>query len=176
MCVRCFIAAELSEECIAKMDEVANKLSKEILRPTQRENMHITLKFLGDISDNEVELAKSVISECFKTELKIRANGYDAFPKITTGRVLFVKIISPELNDLAECMCKKTAGIGDDKKFVAHLTLGRAREREPIDLTTVVASLPEINFEEKITRITLKKSTLTSTGPIYENIFEKELP
>ena len=172
--VRCFIAAEVSADAREKISEIMCTAGQGGLKVVGKELLHITIKFLGDLDEKEVDNCWNAVDRCAGAKIPVTLSGGGAFPNPSKARVIFVNAVSPELAQLAKCIYAGTLAYGDDKGFLGHLTVARAKGR-PVDATGLIEKLGAIQCEEIIEKITLKKSTLTSMGPNYEDIYVKNL-
>jgi RNA 2',3'-cyclic 3'-phosphodiesterase len=180
--MRCFIAVEL-DETIKDRIEAAQKLFKNLggkVGWCNRGQMHLTLKFLGEVSDDlipkAVEALKAAVAETAPFEMTVE--GLGAFPPSGQPRVLWVGVRKcPPLFELQERIEKQFNPLGfprEDRGFSPHLTLGRVRER--IDTKTCLAVLTQQkNFfagTQQVGKVILLSSTLSSTGAVYTSIEE----
>ena len=133
--------------------------------------MHITLLFLGEVSEEKIErLIKKTEKLNFKSfEVKIKNTG--AFPSEKKPQVFWAGVESSEIKNLNVEIKKmaEEAGIEtEDREFQPHLTLGRIREKCNLE------KLIEENKKEfggfKVDEILLKKSVLTSEGFEHKTI------
>ena len=135
--MRLFIAADLDDAARARVAEL-----QERLRPLVRgakwvpaENIHLTLKFLGEVPDDRVpEMAGSLAAAGVR-----HAATPIAFDRLGTfPRILWLGGDAPALASLA-------ADLGESRPFRAHLTLARFRDRAP--------KAPRLPFEPVATTI-----------------------
>ena len=177
--IRAFLAIDLNDDLKPKINKLINefKQTNAKIKFVELENLHLTLKFFGDINIDVIQKLKTiitnVISEFEGFEIKIKSCG--AFPNKNNIRVMWVGIeddaILKELHDRLDeefirlCFDK-------DKKFSTHLTIGRMKS--PKNKQEVKEVLEKFNDFEvgamEVSKISLKKSTLTPSGPIYEDI------
>jgi len=166
--VRCFIAIyPIKSEKVYKIQEEIGKFidGKEV----EKENMHITLSFLGERNENELTDIRKRLNEISKVYHKRTATltRVKLIPNENFFRVIAIEVIG--LDDLSEAVKRK---IGGDVK-PPHLTLFRVRNvREKTKILELTKS--EIKEEILVDKICLMKSTLTPKGPIYEvlDVFE----
>jgi 2'-5' RNA ligase len=167
--MRCFLAIEIPEEVkkeIIRLGKEFNFLGKYV----EKENLHLTLKFFGDVEDKKVgEIKEKLKKVKFKSFLSI-LGGMGFFPSEKMIRVLWVGIEPKEkLNKLYEEI-EKSLG-NKTEKFEAHVTLARIKDikdkKEFLDRIKKIKIKP-IEFE--VREFVLKKSTLTPKGPIYEDV------
>jgi 2'-5' RNA ligase len=184
--IRAFIALELPENIIA----VINNIQKDMksfgfnVKWVQPENIHLTLKFLGNISPTDVTQIGSVIGEVAKpyAPIPMTAKAVGVFPGMTRPRVIWIgvggqvamilglqKILDEKLNALGFPMEKRP--------FKGHLTLGRVKGN--ISAQQLSGALQQYNeFESDIflsETVVLFKSVLDPKGSIYTKLLNVSL-
>jgi len=188
--MRTFIAIELPKEFkeqLAKLQEQL-KTSGADVKWVQPENIHLTLKFLGEIDE---QISAKIINILEKTahnknSFYLNLVSLGGFPNMNFPRVIWVGIKKGEgeTKEIAKELENEIAQLGIPKEkraFSSHITLGRVRSG--LNRTQLANKLNELTndlFKEslpdfKITKITLFKSTLTPKGPIYEILKEAQL-
>lgn len=176
--IRTFIALDIGPQIKAELTDIQSRLkpSNADVKWTRPDNIHLTLKFLGNVSMDKLDTIKSSLNDVAakhkKFELSLGAIG--AFPKIDHPRVVWVGLDkgAAQATSLAEDIEEALSKVGFEKekrKFAAHLTLGRIRS--PKNLNQLVYKIKSLDFSPSavctIDKITLYQSTLTSKGPIY---------
>jgi len=146
------------------------------------ENIHLTLKFLGDVSTNNIQ----VLTELLEAEtanqkpMVISVGGVGAFPKIRSPRVIWVGVEAPqELVALQRQIDSHTARIGyarDRRPFSPHLTLGRvSRNATPQDVRKIgdVLASQKIGYlgVARMRAVHLYRSDLKPSGAEYTKLF-----
>lgn len=173
---RAFIAIELNDDAHAELSSLEAKLKKADADVTwvKPENIHLTLKFLGDITDEQVEAVKSSLDEIAKVEtpFSFKLKGMGAFPKLEYPRVLWVGIEGADPTPLYKKIEDALSELNfarDDRRFTPHLTLGRVRS--PKNKAKLIRLIESTNFESKNSvqadAVTFFQSTLTPNGSIY---------
>ena len=184
--IRAFIAVDLSAEIKDQLNQITQQLKAEMgtvpIRWVAAENIHLTVKFLGDVSLNNVQ----VFTEMLQAEtaalkpMVISVGQLGAFPKLRSPRVIWVGVEAPpELNALQRGIAAQTARIGyaaDKRKFSPHLTLGRvSRNATPQEVRKIgdVLASKKIGFlgVARIRDIHLYRSDLRANGAIYTKLF-----
>ena len=180
---RLFIAVEIENpECLESIIEIQSLIPKNITKQPTKDNMHITLKFLGDTDSNLIDNITEVLDAIAFEPFNLQFGNVGAFPNNNRPRVLWIgisegseylKSLSLQINNNLEEL-----GISSEKRqFNAHLTL--ARIKQPIKnpqkeffqfFKTKIESYELSKFSSKVTKILLKKSILTPKGSIYENL------
>ena len=182
--IRSFLAIELDEELVPKILDVQKEFKKTNanIKYVPSENMHFTLKFFGNIDMDMVEDIASAVEKIIKNyssfDLNIKKCG--CFPNKNVIKVLWLGLEegSPIAN-LQKDLDKefKKLGFKKEKNFISHLTIGRVKSpKNKKEIRNTIEKLEDIEIGQfTVSRICLKKSTLTSQGPIYENIKVFEL-
>lgn len=180
--MRAFIAIELPGEVkdlLARLQDQL-KASGADVKWVSPLNIHLTLKFLGEINDKELDKISQILEETAKEKhpFYIRLSSVGAFPRIDFPRVIWVGIDKgdTEAKDITKILEQKLAKIGIPKEtrpFSSHITIGRLRSslnREKLakNLNILADNFGKQNVEFLVNKITLFKSTLTPKGPIYE--------
>jgi 2'-5' RNA ligase len=177
--MRAFVAIDLPSFLKEKIKEATEKLKKCDLNAkwVESKNLHITLKFLGEVKEDVLEKVKESIETVAKkfASFEVSLNEFGFFPTPNNPRVFFISTDKEEkLKEIAQDLERKLSLLGFKKenRFKSHITLARFKSKKNID--SLKRELKKVNLKESflIKEITLFKSTLTSLGPIYEEIFK----
>ena len=183
--MRLFIALPLTQPVKERLGQLILLLSEKggSVKWVAPENIHLTVRFLGDTDDRLVpvisENIDAVASQFQTFETMIDRLG--GFPSVGRPRVIWAGIENPpeKLSQLAiqmEHRVRKLRFEPEKKTFRSHLTLGRVRRPEGLD--QLVGYLSDHRLEPipiLLDRLCLFKSTLTPSGPIYERLHEARL-
>ncbi len=177
MSIRSFIALPLSKEIDEQLIGIQNELKKHSpekgVRWASKEQLHLTLDFLGEISPKEIEKVKKHLQEACKSiasfELKLDRVGNFGKPP----HILWIGL-SGDLKALAK-LHKKVLW-SNDKHFKPHITLARlkrtANSRELIAFLKTV-SVPSITWQAS--EVYLFKSELLPRGAHYTPLLKVPL-
>ncbi len=184
---RSFIAIALNENLHKELESLQVKLkaADADVKWVKPENIHLTLKFLGNIIDEQIEKVKNTVKKItsdFKT-YQIHLAEIGAFPKISYPRVIWagmdegVDKTGDIYQSIEEELSKKRFE-KEKRPFSPHLTLGRVRSAK--NRQRLIKTIEkEKNFSSSskllVEEIVLFKSTLTPKGSIYEPIFKGSL-
>jgi RNA 2',3'-cyclic 3'-phosphodiesterase len=180
--MRAFVAVEASSIAIAKLQKEmlsAAGWNARDVKPVEPHNFHFTLIFLGEISDHDVDSIKENLAGFQFEPFTITYTGIGAFPDPAHARVIWVGVDPAgvqKLTALANEVVAKMSKLGfkADKPFSAHLTFIRAKGR-PVRASYISSKYQGITFgSDRITKVHLKKSELTQSGPIYSNVYTIE--
>lgn len=179
--IRLFIAIELSQSIHDQLADLMTDLKKinwKTAKWVRSENIHLTLKFLGDTEQNKIAFLKSSLAEACKDTkpFKLIVKGTGVFPSRKNPHVLWAGVAeSDELSHLYIAVEGAMTTLGykkEDRPFSPHLTLARIPyigDTAAMDAT--MNSLFDARSREFgtviVRRITLFQSTLASGGSIY---------
>ena len=163
--MRCFIAISLqTNDLLSRVIQESRPMGRSV----EGKNLHLTLKFLGEISD--VDMMRKSLEEIDFKRFTVTLKGMGAFPNIRNGRVLFVRAY-PEntLKELAGEVDSKTSEIPLDHPFTPHITLLRVKDRR--DFSDVVTRYENTTFlEQEVAHFSMIESVLKPTGPVYKEV------
>jgi len=183
--MRAFFCFELEDELKRRLDEITQRLRRVPVRASwvKVENLHITLRFLGEIDEGLVPQLKGVAEEALAASgldgaLRWELDRLGAFPSVERPRVVWVgSSEEPEgLLRLAAALEESLRPLGfepERERFVTHITLGRVKERGPAvePLVEALRSHPPFRHRARAEGITLMESRLTPQGAIYTPVF-----
>ena len=178
--MRAFVALEIPSEQV--LDELVRfqheaKESGADLKLVERENLHFTVKFLGEISEELAREADKRLGALSLHALDITVRRVGAFPGGGRPRVVWAGVAQQEqaaLSGLATSAIGALEGIGekDERGFQPHVTLARVRsERNRDALIALIHRNSEREFgRARLVELKLKSSVLTPRGPIYNDV------
>ena len=182
---RSFIAIDIPLAIRQDIAKVTSNLRKNIpnqaVRWVRLENIHLTLRFLGEITEEKLGFLVEQIQPKLEkvSRFNVSVIGIGAFPNIHKARVLWMGLqISP---DLLSTLSEMDAviiilGIPNDHKFSPHLTIGRVnRNASSLDYARIESLITNThvgtlgNFQ--VQSINIYKSDLTPNGPVYTRLY-----
>jgi 2'-5' RNA ligase len=180
--IRSFLAFDIEDQRILRRLAEAQAMLANIgadLKLVKPENIHMTVRFLGDIQPTMVDVIHEEMKQISFTPFIVELGGLGTFPKPNYPRVVWAGIRkgAKELTSVFEQLEPRLRGLGfkpDTKGFSPHLTIARVRTgRNKSDLAELVRELEDYEFGTvKAECLRLKKSDLTPRGPIYSNLRE----
>jgi 2'-5' RNA ligase len=181
--VRCFICIEIeNDETIKQISQILEKIkSIEGIRPVKHNQLHITLKFLGEVASQQLAEIIRQLEEVSFNSFHLNFDRFGVFPHTKKPRVIWLGVSEgyTQLTDLAQIIETRLVPIGysrEKRKFSPHLTLGRVKRLTPSGKGQIEELLIQEDFipntKEFINTLYFKKSTLTPKGAIYENLAE----
>lgn len=179
--IRAFMAIRLPAGINPELKRLQRRLldsgvTADWVRP---ENIHLTLRFLGDIPIRSV----APVLSCIKSSadgikaINLAVQGLGVFPNITRARVIWVGMGGEtdrlaDLHDHLEGELDKIGFVHEERRFTPHLTLGRIKR--PVSPEILAGALGEFGMFSPVPftarEIYLIKSELTKNGPIYTEL------
>jgi 2'-5' RNA ligase len=188
--IRAFIAVNLSQDILERIDQVSQDLRNSMkgvpIRWVPVENIHLTLKFLGNVSTANLELLKDILGKVVSSHhaCDISVGGIGAFPKPHNPRVIWIGMEVPqELVDLQHNIEIETAKLGysrEHRPFSAHLTFGRVSRNASAQDVHAIAEVLEtykVGFlgATRLKTVNLYRSDLKPDGAVYTPIYSAAL-
>ena len=164
--MRTFIAIEIPKEIKNEVVNIQNSLPEFKGKKTEYENLHLTLKFLGEVDEEKIKEVKKKLRGIKIKQFEAEINSIGMF----SDRIIWVGIkscdelqkeIDENLSDLFEM----------EKRFMGHLTIARVKEiknKKSFKSELKKKKIPVMKFVIK--NFNLKKSKLGRNGPTYEDI------
>ena len=174
--MRVFVAVtpppEVRRAALGAVEAAARELGSAV-RWTKQENIHLTLKFLGEVPDETLGAVRDALREACSAHAPFdaRLRGLGAFPTPRRARVVWAGVDegAEEITALAASVESALKPLGfrrEGRPYVPHATLGRARKR-PVDIRLPEAGVPDApGF--RVGSAQLVRSTLAPGGSIYE--------
>ncbi len=183
--IRSFIAIDVEDpELVSKIVRIQEEIlsSSARLKPVERQNLHFTLKFLGDVEEARIELVVSTMKEVLASfePFSMHLRGVGAFPRVSRPNVVWIGVDEGRdiFIEMAKELDRSLAKLGfkrETKGFEPHLTVARVKGYSG-DLPEVIRRISDVDVGiMSVEEVRLKKSTLTPKGPIYETLHRVEL-
>lgn len=176
--IRTFIAVNLDPEIkdyLASLQNILN-IPESKIKWVEKNNLHLTMKFLGDISLEQTELIKSELKKIasrYSPFIIILSPNIGVFPIYKMPRIIWVGIKEgiSELKEIYNSIENKLSNKGfprEDKDFSGHITIGRVKFiRDKNNFIQILKRIEVNNFTQEVGSIDLMESKLTPSGPIY---------
>ncbi|GAB6908498.1 conserved hypothetical protein [Desulfosarcina cetonica] len=185
--LRAFIAIPLPEAVIAFLRQIQQRLRSTSMnvRWVRPENIHLTLKFLGEIDRSKVPAIAVQLDEssAATASFSLFAQGCGVFPNFRRARVLWVGLkgdLQPlgGLQTMVDAALEKIGYERENRPFRAHLTIGRVRQRIDADSVRVsMAALQNMTSTPFIVeQVRLYQSVLRPSGAKYTVLHTASLP
>jgi len=172
--MRIFVAIEVSDkDVLNSIHKIQTELNIKA-KPVELHNMHFTVQFLGEVSEKMAGKISDALNSIEFSSFSISFASIGVFPKPNSPRVIWIGTDDGvnELEKLAEMIRSKLSHLGfsPDKKFKPHVTIFRVKNKIE-DLSSKLEKFSSCSFgKQLVSEIKLKKSELTSTGPIYTDM------
>ncbi len=182
MADRCFVAVDIDDASIKAAllrAQSAIEATGADVKCVEEENIHITLKFLGEIAEAKTgqvaELVRGIAFKPFSLDFR----GVGVFPGLSRPSVVWAGITGG-VSEMLAVFTELEAGLGalgfepERRPFQPHITLCRVRSgRSRAQLAEAVTAMGDEEFGElRVAHICLKRSVLTRGGPIYSTVAE----
>ena len=172
--MRTFIAIEVNDQDVLNS---IHKIQTELnikAKPVELHNMHFTVQFLGEISEEKVRKISDALNSIKFSAFSISFASIGVFPKPNSPRVIWIGTNDGinELEKLAEIIRSKLSHLGfsPDKKFKPHVTIFRVKNKIE-GISDKLEKLSSYYFgKQTVSEIKLKKSELTPNGPVYTDL------
>ncbi|MDD5465917.1 MAG: RNA 2',3'-cyclic phosphodiesterase [Candidatus Omnitrophica bacterium] len=179
--MRAFIAIKLPADIKNAVSRMQDKLKLVLPKVSwvKPVNLHLSLKFLGEISPKQLDKINQITAETVETitAFRIKLESLGAFPNLASARIIWIGAdqLPKALEQIVAQLETKLAGIGiakEDRPFRAHITIGRIKGRlDPGDLEKGINQAKNDvvyeNLEFNTPGITLFESTPGKDGPTY---------
>jgi 2'-5' RNA ligase len=182
--IRVFLSVDINNPTlISKITNVQDALNQDAakMKLVEKENIHFTWRFFGDTPLKSVDTIHEELKKLKYPSFSIEIGGVSAFPKINRPRVIWIGVTKNE-EKMIDLKAKTDSlisvlGYKPEREFTPHATIARVRtirNRDSIiqnlsSLSTVVIGLMPIDS------ISMTKSTLMSSGAIYETLWKIKL-
>ncbi|MFB3766301.1 MAG: RNA 2',3'-cyclic phosphodiesterase [Methanotrichaceae archaeon] len=175
--IRSFVAVGIPSSMLDDIARIQREIATGGLRLVKPELVHVTLKFLGNVPEEQIDEITEALRGIRYMPFDAILKGMGAFP----GRSIRVVWLGLEGNFLGLYQAVEDAlasfGFERDKRgFSPHVTLGRVKNPSPEvskQISRKISQMGNVDLGSfHVDRFLLKKSTLTSGGPIYEDLAE----
>ena len=173
--MRVFVAIEITNKDILDSISSIQSQLKIKAKPVSIENIHFTMQFIGEVSDEMSEKIQKELGTIQFESFEVCIKGIGVFPKPSFPRVIWVGTDEEggkKMSELALEISKKLSNLGfkNDKPFKPHATIFRVKNK----IGNISNELKEYNSQifgiQRVVEIKFKKSVLTSSGPTYSDL------
>jgi 2'-5' RNA ligase len=180
--VRSFIALDLEDpQILSEVDSVLSSLLSlgADLKPVGRENIHVTIKFLGNVETGRLGQVKAALDKVDFSKFVLEVKGAGAFPSLGRMNVIWVGLGEgwSQVQPIYEQVEKSLSELGfprEARGFSPHVTIARVRSGKKRDETGhLIRRLSDKIFGAfTVDKVRLKQSILSSSGPKYSTLHE----
>jgi RNA 2',3'-cyclic 3'-phosphodiesterase len=180
--IRSFISIDLEDEKI--LSQVESIMSSLLslggdLKPVERENIHLTLKFLGNVSSAKLAEIKSALEQVSFPPFSLEIKGAGAFPNLKRMNVVWVGIEEgwsqvELIYEQTEKLLHQLGFSRETRPFSPHITVARVKSgRKRDEIAAFLGHLTDESFGAfPVESVRLKQSVLSPSGPKYSTLFE----
>ena len=176
--MRTFLAVEISDPVRSKASKLISRLSRDAtgVKWVEPDNLHLTLKFFGEISDDDVSKICTAVGDAVSPirAFDCECVGIGAFPRIEHPRTIWVGLADAQdrMARLQEAIEQSVSDLGfprEKRAFHGHLTLGRVRDSHGMQkLSASLQEQSELSLgTTRVSKVTFFASQLRSPGPTY---------
>jgi len=175
--MRVFVSIEISNYEVINSIKKFQKIIKIDAKPTELKNLHFTLQFLGEVSEQTIDKIIQSLNTVEFSKFDISLKGIGAFPKLKSPKIIWIGTDEKSGKMMTELSKKvekalEPLGFSSEKPFKPHITVFRIKKKIG-DITKEMENHKNVSFGiQEITSIKLKKSELTLNGPVYSDLME----
>jgi RNA 2',3'-cyclic 3'-phosphodiesterase len=180
--IRSFVSIDIdNEQILSRVDSIMSSLSSlgADLKPVERENIHLTLKFLGNVSPSKLAEVKSALGKARFEPFSLEIKGAGAFPNLKRISVIWIGVgegwsKAQLIFEETEKYLHEVGFSRETRPFSPHITIARVKSgRKRDELAGFLEHLADESFGTfDADRIRLKQSVLSPSGPKYSTLFE----
>lgn len=172
--IRCFIALELSRDAIDEIEEIQGLIRKKGFfygKFTDPENLHLTLKFIGEIDEQKIEEVKERLKNIKRSKFEVSLGELGFFSE-NVMRILWLKLNGEQIWALQKEIDEKLKDIFlKEERFMSHITLARIRKVvKKNELIGYIKNLKHRKINFIVREFCFKKSELKIEGPVYSDL------
>jgi 2'-5' RNA ligase len=173
---RCFIAIDLPREIVNEIERIQNELKKKnnfTGKFVEGENLHLTLKFLGEVDEKQINEVKKKLEKVKPNKFMAYLGELGVFSS-NFIRIIWVHVLGKQILELQKEIDESLKELFEpEKRFMSHLTIARVKDVK--DRKIFLDELKKIktqNIGFEVREFYLMKSELKPDGPVY-SVLEK---
>ena len=180
--IRSFVSIDFEDsQVLSRIKSVMSSLSAlgGDLKPVEEDNIHLTLKFLGNVSASKLEEIKSSLTQVTFPPFSLEIKGAGAFPSLKRMNVVWVGVgegwSQVELiYEQTEKLLHQLGFSRETRPFSPHITVARVKSgRKRDEIAAFLGHLTDESFgTSNVQSVRLKQSVLSPSGPKYSTLFE----
>jgi len=180
--IRSFVSIDFEDsQILSRIKSVMSSLSAlgGDLKPVEEDNIHLTLKFLGNVSASKLEEIKSSLTQVAFPPFSLEIKGAGAFPSLKRMNVIWVGVgegwSQVELiYEQTEKLLHQLGFSRETRDFSPHITVARVKSgRKRDEIAAFLGHLTDESFGTfNVQSVRLKQSVLSPSGPKYSTLFE----
>lgn len=171
---RAFIAIDFPDEVVKEVARVQEILEKKKFtgKLTELENLHLTLKFLGEIDSEKLEEVRKRLGEIKFEEMDLKLGEVGVFGLRGEPRIVWIKVEGKGIWALQKKVDEALKDLfKSEERFMSHLTIARIKYvKDKQGFVDYVQGMKARKIEFKLNKFSLKSSELKRLGPVYKDI------
>ena len=173
---RAFLCIEFPDNVIkeiARVQEIVRK-KKFTGKVTELENLHLTLKFFGEIEEFILKEIRERLKRVKFEQMDLKLGRIGLFSHNKNPRIIWIKVEGKGVWELQEKVDDVLADLfKKEERFMSHLTIARVKYvKDKDDFLDYIRNIRIRDIEFKVNRFKLKRSELGVLGPVYTDIEE----
>jgi RNA 2',3'-cyclic 3'-phosphodiesterase len=180
--IRSFVSIDIDDkQILTKVESIMSSLSSigGDLKPVERDNIHLTLKFLGNISAAKLAEVKFALNKVKFEPFSLEIKAAGAFPNMKRINVIWISVgegwsQAQQIFEQTEKYLHDAGFSRETRPFSPHITIARVRSgRKRDEVAAFLGHLADESFGTfNADRVRLKQSVLSPSGPTYSTLFE----
>ena len=172
--IRAFICIDFPQEIIKEITRIQSVLKNKLFtgKLTEPENLHLTLKFLGELSPQQLSNVKSALKKIIFPEFEASLAETGTFSFRKSPRIAWIKVGGKQIFQLQKEIDQSLEKLfPKEQRFMSHLTIARIKYvKDKQDFIDYIENLPLKKLKFTVREFKLKSSELLPLGPKYTTI------
>ena len=168
---RAFICIDFPSEVVKEIARVQELIGKKKFtgKLTELENLHLTLKFLGEVNEEKLNEIKKRLSKVKMGEFEAKLGEVGIFSYHNKPRIVWIKNLGKGIHELQKKVDEVLEGLFEkEERFMSHLTVARVKYvKDKKDFVNYIEKLNVKELNWKVREFKLMKSELRPVGPVY---------
>ncbi len=170
--IRTFIAITFPEKVIKEIKNIQAQLAKQKFKGklTSTKNLHLTLKFLGELTHEQLEKVKEQLSKITFEKFEASLAETGIFSHNKSPRIVWLRINGEKIMQLQKQIDASLAGLfKPEERFMSHLTIARIKYVENIKkFLQNIKNIEVKKIKFQVNNFKLMSSELTAQSPVYK--------
>ncbi|MCH7567843.1 MAG: RNA 2',3'-cyclic phosphodiesterase [Nanoarchaeota archaeon] len=176
--LRTFICIDFPSEVIKEIARIQSLVNKQNFtgKLIELENLHLTLKFLGEINSKTLDKVKRDLSTIKFNTLNLQLSHVGTFNYKGNPRIVWLKVTGDIFNLQKQIDASLEKLFPKEQRFMSHLTIARVKyAKDKKGFINYISNVKCKNIKFSINNFKLKTSELKPSGPIYNTIAQYPL-
>lgn len=171
---RVFLAVDFPDDVVKEVGRIQEVLGNWNFtgKMTELENVHLTLKFLGEIDGSKLKDVRERLKKIVFGEMELRVGEIGTFGKGGNPRIVWIKIDGKGIFELQKKVDDALEGLFEkEKRFMSHMTIARVKYvKDKKGFIRHVRGIGVRDLKFKVGAFSLKESELGNLGPTYTDL------